>query len=179
MSTTILNLFHAVILLMTLTVAAWSADDPTPFQNPLTDKEWRALKGTIMVVELKASENQQPKIMLAAAQRVRVVPHPLDVWFCSWAMADNTPVDWHGDAAQPKGFTKQMQIKCYESGGAKNGPVIYDNEKLKKNPWADVATLPDQTWTGPGIICLRGQLSGEGVQGLGRGAIRVKFIPLP
>lgn len=167
------------MLLSLVLSCLWSAEDAVAaFTLPTTDKEWRALKGVVMVVQLNVSENGQPKIALAAKHRVRVVPHPEDTWLCSWELADKTPVNWRGDAAQTKGFTKQLQIKCYESGGAQNGPVKYDNEKAKRSPWADVATLPDMIWTGPGAIVMRGQLSGEGVKGLGRGALRVKLIPI-
>lgn len=167
-------------LFLSLTLSClWSAEDAaTKFTLPTTDKEWRALKGMEMVVQLSVSENAQPKLVLAAKQRVRVVPHPEDTWFCSWELADKTPVMWQGDATQAKGFTKQLQIKCYESGGAQNGPVIYDNQKAKRFPWADVVNLPDMIWTGPGAIVMRGQLRGEGIQGLGRGALRVKLIPI-
>ena len=180
-----ITLTFAFVLIPWL-AAVGGAEEPVPvptviheaFVLPATDQEWRKVKaGATQVVELDVSESHT-RIVLKEGQSVRIVPHPDDRWFIRMEGQDQTPVGWRGETAKGPARSKKLQIMVYPEDTPQGKPVTDETKRsLATHYWTDIAELDGFVWSGPGEIVFRGEF-GSDYRGAGKGAIRVKIVPL-
>lgn len=133
--------------------------------NKITVNQWESLKAVTMQVEARKAQTD-PGIMLAAGQKVRVVPHPTDTW-----QVGSGYYGTHTCTASGASIDKRERMW---TGQFKYGELVAWLDKQPRKKCGDVLT-------GPGRLLLA-PVTNDNIDSwwdsntTGQGVIRVKIV---